>query len=1036
MISLLPPRLSRTVFLLALSSPALLGVVPQHQGMAQGIDPALLGAMEARSIGPVGVSGRITSVHALESDPNVIFVGAATGGLWKSVNGGHTWEPLFDDQPVLGIGALAVFPADPRIVWAGTGGGIPRSGAGEGAGVFRSSDGGRSWTPLGLERSERIHRIVLHPTDPDVAFLGVMGPAWSDGDQRGVYRTTDGGVTWQRVLYLNERTGVGDLVMDPSDPGRLLAGMWEFRRGPWYFQSGGRGSGLYLTHDGGDTWTRLSHEDGLPSGELGRIGLAIAPSDPRVVYALVEARRSALLRSDDGGLSWQAVNERREIAPGPFYSAGIVVDPGDEDRIFALHSGLMLSEDGGRSFRPMARHLDPDFHDLWIHPDDPRLLYLGSDGGFYMSRDGGDHWQLVDNLPVGHFNHISLDMEVPFNVYGGMQENGSWRGPSDVWAADGIRSSHWKKVGLGDGFRILPDPTDPNRGYSMSPGGELFRFDLRTGERKGIRPWAPEGVELRFSRSAALAADPFEIGTIYMGSQFVHRSVDQGNSWQIISWDLTTDNPEKQRGREREGLPGGATGVEDHSTLLTIAPSPVERELIWVGSDDGRVHRTRSGGGDWEEVGSRIRGVPQETWIPHIEPSRHHASVAYVVFDDHRRGNRRPYIFRTEDYGRRWTNVARDDQIQGFVHTLEEDPVTPNLLFAGTEGGLYVSLNRGADWFAWRHGVPAVPVRSLAVHPRDHDLVVGTHGRSLYVLDDVRPLRALARDPGILNTTIHLFDPPPAYLGPVATAHGHPSPGDAKLQGRTREPGAMLTFLAAGSEEGRTATIEIFGRDESLIRSFQAPVRAGLNRVTWDLREDRGPGVASSGMPEPFLGLEVLPGLYRVRVRVGEAESSRQLSVVPDPRVEIPMVDRIRKRNALERGLVLEEALSTVRQRRGEVSRDLARIRELLASRQDDEARALRSGLDSIRAEVDVIREWLDEAERHRSIVLGMASTRDGPTEAEHMALFRMADITERIIMMYNALLVGRIAGLRKEVQEAGLGNFLEPRFIPAVPGG
>lgn len=1006
------------------------------QGLAQEVDPTLLGALRARSIGPAGMSGRIASIDAVESDPNVVFVGAATGGLWKSENAGQTWESVFDDQRILGIGAVAVFQANPDIVWVGTGEGNPRNSAGVGAGVFKSIDGGRTWTSLGLEKSERIHRIVLHPNDPDLAFVGVMGPAWSDGEERGVYRTTDGGVTWRQVLYVNERTGVSDLVMDPTQPGRLLAGMWEFRRWPWFFESGGPGSGLFSTQDGGETWTRLSSQAGLPAGNLGRIGLAMARSNPSVVYALVEASRSALLRSDDGGHSWRTVNDQQGVAPRPFYYADIFVDPKNPERLFNLHSRLMLSEDGGAGFRSVAQGAHSDFHALWIHPDDPRLLYLGSDGGVYISRDAGVHWQFVDNLPVGQFYHISLDMEVPFNIYGGMQDNGSWRGPSDVWATGGIRNFHWKEVGFGDGFGTLLDPTDPNIGYSMSQGGGLVRFDLRTGERKGIRPWAPDGVELRFNWNAAIAADPFEIGTIYLGSQFVHKSVDRGNAWQIISGDLTTDNPEKQRQAESGGLTREATGAENHTTILTIAPSPVERELIWVGSDDGRVHLTRSGGGDWEDVGVRIRGVPEGTWIPHIEASKHHASVAYVIFDDHRRGNWKAYIFRTEDHGRRWTNIAPADESWGFVHTLEEDPVTPNLLFAGTEFGLYVSLNRGADWFLWTQGVPRAPVRSLAIHPRDHDLVVGTHGRALYVLDDIRPLRALARDPGILSSTVHLFDPPPAFLRSAAAADGYHFPGDALFRGETREPGAMLTFLASSSEAGKIATLEVSDMDGSVIRTLEVPVKAGLNRVTWDLREDAEPGNLGSGSQTRSMSLEVLPGLYRVRAQLGGVESSRQLHVLPDPRIDIPMVERIQKQQALDRGMELGRALLTFQQRRMEVNQDLERILELLVSRQDDEAQALRSLSDSIRAEMESINAGLVEVNRHRSAVLGMGATRDAPTEAEHIALFRMEESLDQVISRYNALLGGRIAEFRQAVRGAGLGEFFEMGFIPRVSGG
>ena len=1031
---------------------------------AQEVSPDQLRAMRARSIGPAGMSGRIAAIEAVESDPNIVFVGAATGGLWKSVNGGQTWESLFDDERVLGIGAVAVFQPSPDIVWVGTGEGNPRNSVGVGAGIYKSMDGGRSWTLLGLERSERIHRIVLHPTDPDVAYAGVMGPAWSDGEERGVYRTTDGGANWERVLFVDQRTGISDLIMDPSNPNKLFAGMWEFRRWPWFFESGGSGSGLYVTHDGGDSWVRLSSEDGLPRGELGRIGLTIARNDPDVVYALVEAGRSALIRSDDGGASWRTVNDEEGVASRPFYYTDIFVDPSNELRLFNLHSRIMRSEDGGKSFENISGEVHSDFHALWINPSDSRHMYVGTDGGVYISRDRGDHWRFVDNLPVGQFYHVSVDSEIPYNIYGGMQDNGSWRGPSDLWENGGIRNYHWREVGFGDGFATLIDPMDSDFGYSMSQGGGLVRFDLRTGERKGIRPWAPEGVELRFNWNAAIAIDPFEAGNIYYGSQFVHKTTDRGGSWQIISGDLTTDDPEKQRQDESGGITRDATGAENHTTILTIAPSPVEAEVIWVGSDDGLVHLTRSGGGDWEEVGQRIRGVPAGTWVPHIEPSKHDSATAYVVFDDHRRGNWEPYIYRTEDYGRRWRNIVDQDQIWGFVHTLEEDPVTPNLLFAGTEFGLYVSLNRGEDWFLWRHGVPPAPIRSLVIHPRDHDLVIGTHGRAIYVLDDIRPLRALAETPGLLTTPVHLYDPPPAYLRGTSAVDGYHFAADAMFQGETRAPGAMLTYsvsesvsqgdggavgdgaVGGGAVGGgvmggrgvggdRVADIEVSDASGKVIRTLEGPAETGLNRVIWDLREtSTSSGEGRGGRFRPT-GLEVLPGTYEIRVRVGGAESSNRLEVLPDPRVEISLADRIQKRNAVREGLGLARTLQDLRERLQSLTGGLERVEELLGNRQDAEAQGVRARADSLRGEMVRLDEAVTEVSRNSRTIFSMASTRDVPTEAERITLARTGESLDRVVARFNAFLGGQVGEFRRALEAARIGAFPDLRPIQRGPG-
>ncbi|MEJ2204252.1 MAG: hypothetical protein P8170_09090 [Gemmatimonadota bacterium] len=1017
----------------SLVAPPLLGLVMllASGGLAaQGVDPDLLSALQARGIGPAGMSGRIATVDALASDPDVIWVGAATGGVWKSTNGGITFTPVFDHERVSGIGAVAIDPNVPEVVWVGTGEGNPRNSAGVGAGLYKTVDGGRTWTLLGLEQSERIHRIVIHPRDPDVVWVGVMGPAWSDGEERGVYKTTDGGRTWRRVLWVNERTGVSDLVMDPSNPLTLYAGMWEFRREPWFLTSGGPGSGLYVTHDGGESWQRYSEADGMPAGDLGRIGLAVAPSDPDIVYALVEAERSALLRSDDGGRSWETVNDERGVANRPFYYADIFVDPENELRLYNLNSRMLISEDGGRSFAPMGADVHPDFHAMWIDPADGRHILVGTDGGLWESQDRAETWRLFDNLPVGQFYHVSVDYAVPFNIYGGMQDNGSWRGPSDVWEVGGIRNPHWKEIAFGDGFNAMLDVRDPSYGYAMSQGGNLQRFDLRNGERKSIRPWAPDSIDLRFNWNAPLAFDPFQVGTIYYGSQFVHKSPDRGFTWHIISPDLTTDDPEKQRQQESGGLTREATGAENHTTLLTIAPSPVDPELIWVGSDDGKVHLARAGGGTWEDVTNRIGGVPDATWIPHIEASKHDAGTAYVVFDDHRRGNWETYLYRTEDYGRQWTNIGGGTAIDGFLHTVEEDPLTPNLLFAGGELGLWVSLDRGDSWFKWTHGLPTAPVRALQVHPRDHDLVIGTHGRALWVVDDIRPLRALAQDPGLTEEPLHLFEAPLAYLRHTAAVDGYHFSGDALFQGETRPAGALLTYWV-GREVGDSVEISVTDGEGQDVSTLRAPAGLGLNRVAWDLREDApawsgGEGARGrSGRQAP----EVLPGTYGVRVSAGGASAEGRVTVLADPRVEVPMEERLEKVQAIRSGLDLERRLQAVRSAAQEIRDALDRTLAGVGDRDDDTAREIREGARALEsALVDASSDA--EVNRYRRSVRTLAGSYDRPTEGQRLDLERMGDAVARLESAMNQLILGPVADFRRLLEAAELGSFPQIRLL------
>ena len=974
------------------------------------------------------------------------------------MNGGQTWTPVFDEQRILGIGAVAVDQANPDVVWVGTGEGNPRNSAGVGRGVYKSIDGGETWTLLGLESSERIHRIVLHPTDPDIAYVGAMGPAWSDGEERGVFKTVDGGRSWERILYIDARTGVSDMVMDPTNPDKLFVGMWSFRRSPWFFESGSSGSGLYVTVDGGVSWRRADEADGLPGGDLGRIGLAVYPANPDIVYALVEAQESELLRSSDGGRTWSAVRSGRGVSPRPFYYSDIFVDPENELRLYQLHSRLERSDDGGRTFENVGQGVHPNFHALWINPRDPRQLYAGTDGGVYVSRDRGASWRIIDNLPVGQFYHVSVDMDVPYHVYGGMQDNGSWKGPSDVWESGGIRNYHWKEVAFGDGFGTLVDTQDPSYGYAMSQGGNLMRFDIRTGERKRIRPWAPDATRLRFSWNAAIAADPYVLGGIYYGSQFVHKSVDRGDTWQIISADLTTNDPEKQRQEESGGLTREATGAENHTTILTIAPSALSQDVVWVGTDDGRVQVTSSGGGQWYDVTGGLGGLPDNTWVAHIEASKFGAGGAFAVFDDHRRGNWEPYIYRTDDYGDDWDRIADEDDIDGYVHTLEQDPLEENLLFAGTEFGLYVTLNGGDDWFKWTHGLPSVPVRSLVIHPRDHDLVIGTHGRAISVLDDIRPLRELASNPGAAEVELFLFDPPPAYLHTVAEADGYRFVADALYQGRGREPGALLSYWS-GEADDEPVTIEILDFEDRVVRTLAGTGGVGLNRVSWDLREDlpeilRDPPATGAGgggfgrTPQP---LQVLPGRYTISITRGAAQSFRSLEVVPDPRVDVDMTDRIVKYQALETAQELDVRVAELRRAMDRVREGVDRVLALLgADAESDVGSEVRSEVGSeVGSEVasdavaDVVadaavlvtsaqnlRRRLEEVadfegvDQYRSGVSSLSSSYDAPTEGQRIDLIRMEEALDALTERINDFLLLDVTRFREQVEAGDLDAF------------
>ncbi|HEX6202537.1 MAG TPA: hypothetical protein VF100_06000, partial [Thermoanaerobaculia bacterium] len=894
--------LAPAALVFAAAAAACAALAPAAPVAAQAIDPDLLAGLAARSIGPATMSGRIADVTVVPGPPDTIWVGAATGGVWKSTDGGIRFEPVFDDQPVAAIGAIAVNPQRPDVVWVGTGEGNPRNSVSVGNGVYRSLDGGKTWTHLGLDETERIYRILLHPDFPSTAWVCAMGKTWGENAERGVFRTTNGGETWQHVLAVDERTGCADLEIDPRNPAKLYAAMWDHRRWPWSFRSGGPGSGLFVSRDAGATWTRATPDDGLPEGDLGRIGLAVAPSDPDVVYAYVEGEKeNGLYRSTDGGRSWQLRTTDSEAGNRPFYYADLRVDPADPDRVYSLWSLVSVSDDGGESFEVLVpfRGVHPDHHAMWIDPADAHHLVEGNDGGVYESRDRGKTWRFVANLPLAQYYHVRVDDETPYNVYGGLQDNGSWRGPSEVWENGGIRNHHWQEVGFGDGFDTVPIPGDSRRGYAMSQEGFVQRWDLDTGERRSIRP-APEGDEpLRFNWNAAIEVDPFEPDTVYFGSQFVHRSRDRGETWETISPDLTSDNPEWQRQDESGGLTPDVTGAENFTTLVALAASPVERGVLWAGSDDGRLHVTRDGGAAWTSVEGNLRGVPANTWIPHVEPSPHDAATAFVVLDNHRRSDWTPYVYRTTDFGRTWRSLATP-ALRGYALAIRQDPVDPDLLFLGTEFGLWVSLDAGASWLPFRHGVPTVSVMDLAIQPREGDLVIATHGRSLYVVDDLTPLRHL--EPAHLAAPIHLYPVADAQQAQIAQTGSSRFPGDGEFRGENEPYGALIAFTLAGDElpwpdEERERARKEAERQE---KRREGEAREATRREEGAESVRRQTGEAAERGEEPAAGEEV-----------AEEEAEEAEEAAPDrrgPKAEIVVRDadgrRVRRFEApVHRGL-------------------------------------------------------------------------------------------------------------------------------------
>ena len=889
---------------------------------AQEFNMDLVQDMKPRNIGPGGMSGRVTAIDVVLSNPDVMYVGTASGGLWKSTSGGIKWEPIFDKEVTASIGAVEIQQSNPSVIWVGTGEGNPRNSLNGGYGVYKSLDGGKTWKSMGLEKTRHIHRIVVDPTNPDVVYVGAIGSPWGIHPERGVFKTTDGGKTWKKILFTNNKTGVADLVMDPTNPNKLIAAMWEHKRDPWFFKSGGSGSGLYITHDGGENWKKLTDEDGLPKGDLGRIGIAIAQNKPNVVYALVESKKNALYRSDDGGMKWKKINDKNDIGNRPFYYSEIYVDPQNENRVFSIFTYVNVSEDGGKNFTQLMpayranNGVHPDHHAWWIHPENGQFMIDGNDGGVNITKDGGKTWRFIGNIPVAQFYHINVDNEFPYNVYGGLQDNGSWRGPAYVWKDQGIRNAYWQEIAFGDGFDVVPDLDNSQYGYAMSQQGFVRRYDWKTGNNYTVRPTPPDAdTKLRFNWNAGIGQDPFDNSTVYFGSQFVHKSTDKGLTWKVISPDMTTNDPEKQKQSESGGLTMDATGAENHCTILVIEPSPVERDMLWVSTDDGRVHYTQNGGANWTEVTKNIKGLPAGSWIPQIKASKTNRGEALLIANDYRRFNYEPYAYRTKDYGKTWTRIVDKSDVESYTLSIVEDSENPNLMFLGTDDGLYLSLNAGNSWQKWTEGFPTVSTKDLVIHPRENDLVIGTFGRAAWVLDDIRPLRALASNQSLLQKEVGLFPSPDAYLAAYQQPNGSRFGADALYNAENRKRGAMLTYYikevkkdAKKKEEGndkesssekkkltgvqKKDSVQFTIYDGSrLIRTlkFKAPKKAGFHRAYWGLNEkgaDR-PARKIRKSKNENEGVTVKPGTYKVKVQFGEAMDSTMVTVKSDPRLEV-----------------------------------------------------------------------------------------------------------------------------------------------------
>jgi photosystem II stability/assembly factor-like uncharacterized protein len=877
----------------------------------------VLGALRYRHIGPVG--NRLTSVAGIPGQPNIYYVGAASGGIWKTIDGGVHWEPIFDAQPVSSIGALAIAPSNPNIVWAGTGEPWIRSHISVGEGVYKSFDAGKTWTLMGLEKTGRISRVVIDPKNPDVVLVAALGHAYGPQQERGVFRTTDGGKTWERVLFTDENTGCAHLEMSPGDPKTLFAGMWPIEIRTWGRESGGPGSGLFKSTDGGVTWKRLSG-NGLPTRMTGKIVPAISPSNPKRIYALIETGdgvplngketdRGKLWRSDDGGENWRLISYDRNLGGRTHYYFRMAVAPDNNNETYYLTAGFARSTDGGETARMMTGATSPggDNHDIWIDPTNANRMAVANDGGVSISTTRGQTWYRIQ-LPIAQMYHVTVDSRIPYYVYGNEQDDPSYRGPSRVVGSGSIPRSAWQSVGGGESGWSTPDPVDPNIIWSSasgsgSIGGIVERFDMRNNQMRRVEVWPDQtngspaaDLKYRFVWTFPLTISPHDHKKLYVGSQVVHQTTDDGQSWQVISPDLTTNDKSKQG--FSGGLTGDNIGVEYFSTIYAIAESAREKGLIWVGTNDGLVQLTRDGGKNWTNVTKNIPDLPPWGTISNIEPSRYEPGAAYLTVDFHQVNNRDPFIYKTKDYGKTWKAITNGipRSMLSYAHCVREDPVRRGLLYAGTDNGLYVSFNDGEQWEPLQSNLPRAPVYWIVIQEHFNDLVIATYGRGFWILDDLTPIQQMNQT--VRDSSAHLFAPRSTYRFRASTVPVTMS--DDPSAGQNPPYGAAITYYLKSAPSG-DVRIRIEDAKGQTIRTLNGTKNAGLNRVTWNLESEPttevrmrtspayapeikvGPNGTRDAPGAGRLSLLMPPGAYTVKLSVAGQEFSQPLIVKKDP---------------------------------------------------------------------------------------------------------------------------------------------------------
>jgi photosystem II stability/assembly factor-like uncharacterized protein len=988
--------------------------------------------LQWRSIGPAVMGGRTVDIDVVEKQPWIIYAAIGPSGVWKTENNGITWSPVFHKESSVSVGDVTISQSHPDIVWVGTGEATCRNSVTIGDGVYKSVDGGKTWENMGLENTRHISRIVINPGDPNIVYIAAMGHLWGPNEERGIYKTIDGGKTWTKALYVDENTGFADLAIDPSDSLTLYAAAYEYRRTPYHFSSGGKGSGLFKTTDGGKTWENLKKD--LPEGIFGRIGLAVSSSRPNVVYALIEHKEGGIWRSEDRGKTWTRTCDTetfKQVNNRPFYYSQIRVDPTDDSVIYVFSTGGFVSRDMGNKFRPISGGTHSDHHALWIDPSNPLHLIDGNDGGIDISYDGGKNWHPIRHMALAEVYQIGFDMRDPYFIYCGLQDNGLWGGPSRNHETRGISNDDWYVVGGGDGFYAQVDPTDHTTIYGNSQLNGLYRQDLRIGRGKSIKPLAPfDEPPYRYNWNSPVLISPHDPNTVYTAGNYLFKTTDRGQTWMIISPDLTTDDPEKQKD---SGGPISMenTGAESHCTIITIAESPIQEGVIWCGTDDGNVQVTLDAGKTWSNVVKNIPGLPPRTWCSRIETSHFDAGTAYAAFDGHRNDDYTTYVYKTKDYGKSWTSIKGNLPF-GWVHVIREDTGNKNLLFVGTEFGIFSSLDEGKSWFSLKNKMPTAAVRDIAIHPRENDLIIGTHGQGVWILDDISPLQEMSED--VLQADTYLYS-----IRPVTqfyTRNSRESFGRSEFAGQNPPYGVSITAFFKEKPEEKP---KIFIKDEAGEKVFEISLlkEEGLQRKTWNLRtvpknqEGKEIKPGATGMAGY---LYAAPGEYTAELHWGDQTLSKKFVVHPDPRVDVDEKDRIAQKESFIKALLLSKKMGLTVTAAKNIRRQLDKVRTELGEKEiksEDVQNALKSFEEKFsKLETEVVPDAISLrgsreeslrggsiARRMTSVVANLGGFPYPPSSMDILQLKELEKAIEEYVKRVNSIIEEDIAVLNKTLE-------------------